>query len=208
MNASPAIGHPWLRVAGVLAFLVLGFVLAGCDSGTPAGTPPITPGTGAAPREVNIVARDYAYVPSVVDLVPGETVVLHVINGGLAVHEAILGDMDTQLAWEAAEAPFADSPPGPTPLVPVPPGYDALRIVVGSGERVDVTWAVPPEATIAGQPWFVGCHIPGHWAKGMVVPIRFVDAGGRPLATPAASPPGSPAASSSGSPAASSSGGG
>ncbi len=49
----------------------------------------------AAPREVNIVTRDYAYVPSVVDLVPGETVVLHVINGGLVVHEAILGDMKT-----------------------------------------------------------------------------------------------------------------
>jgi uncharacterized cupredoxin-like copper-binding protein len=169
-------------VSGVLALL-----LAGCGAGTPAGTPPITPGTSAAPREVNIITRDYAFVPSAVDLVPGETVVLHVINGGLVVHEAILGDMDTQLAWEAAEAPFADAPPGPTPSVPVPPGYDALRIVVGSGERLDVTWTVPTDAVKAASGWFVGCHIPGHWAKGMVVPIRFVGAGGRPIATPAAS---------------------
>ena len=160
-------------------------LLAGCDIGAPAGTPPITPGTSAVPREVNIIARDYAYVPRVVDLVPGETVVIHVINGGLVVHEAILGDIETQLAWEAAEAPFADSPPGPTPVVPVPDGFEGVRIVVDSGERLDVTWTVPSAGAASG--WFVGCHIPGHWEKGMVVPIRFVDAGGRPLATPAAS---------------------
>ena len=162
-------------------------LLAGCDIGAPAGTPPITPGTSAVPREVNIIARDYAYVPRVVDLVPGETVVIHVINGGLVVHEAILGDIETQLAWEAAEAPFADSPPGPTPVVPVPDGFEGVRIVVDSGERLDVTWTVPSAAAGAASGWFVGCHIPGHWEKGMVVPIRFVDAGGRPLATPAAS---------------------
>ena len=48
--------------AGATAILVL---VAACDTGAPAGTPPITPGTSAAPREVNIVARDYTYVPSV-----------------------------------------------------------------------------------------------------------------------------------------------
>jgi len=174
---------PWL----------VALLLAGCDAGVPVGPPPITPGTSVAPREVNIITRDYAYVPSTVALVPGETVVLHVINGGLAVHEAILGDMETQLAWEAAEAPFADAPPGPAPSIPVPPGYDALRIVVGSGERVDVTWTVPSDAATAASGWFVGCHIPGHWAKGMVAPIRFVGPGGSPLAAPpAGSPPVSP----------------
>jgi len=183
------------RLGVAAAVGVLALLAAGCDAGTPAVTPPITPGTGSAPREVNIVTRDYAYVPSVVDLVPGETVVLHVINGGLVVHEAIFGDMKTQLAWEAAEAPFADSPPGPTPVVPVPPGFDALRIVVGSGERMDVTWTVPSYAAVAAGGWFVGCHIPGHWAKGMVVPVRFVGADGHPLATPAASPGGTPAPS-------------
>ena len=191
LPATPAgFGRVGIAAAGVLVLL-----LAGCDTGTPAVTPPITPGTGTAPREVNIVTRDYAYVPSIVDLVPGETVVLHVINGGLVVHEAIFGDMKTQLAWEAAEAPFADSPPGPTPVVPVPPGFDALRIVVGSGERMDVTWTVPTDAAAAAGGWFVGCHIPGHWAKGMVVPVRFVGADGRPLATSTASPGGTPVSS-------------
>ena len=170
---------PARRRAAVAAVLgTLALLSAGCDAGAPAATPPITPGTSAVPREVNIIARDYTYVPSAVDLVPGETVVLHVINGGLAVHEAILGDIETQLAWEAAEAPFVDLPPGRTPDVPVPPGFDGVRIVVASGERLDVTWTVPKDAAAAVGGWFIGCHIPGHWDKGMVVPVRFVGAGG------------------------------
>ena len=158
-------------------------LLAACDVGAPAGTPPITPGTGAAPREVNIVMRDYAYVPPVLDLAPGETVVFRVVNGGLVIHEAILGDMDTQLAWEAAEAATIGAPPGPTPVVAAPEGFDGTRIVVESGQRLDVVWTVPEDAPKDASGWFVGCHIPGHWEKGMVAPVRFVDASGAPMAS-------------------------
>ena len=175
------------RLALPLSALALALAAGACDTGTPAPTPPITPGTSAVPREVNIVARDYAYVPSVVDLVPGETVKLNVINGGLVIHEAILGDMVQQLAWEDAERPFVDPPPGPTPVVPVPDGFEGngLRVVVGSGQLLDVTWTVPADAASVAGGWYVGCHIPGHWEKGMVVPVRFVDASGQPLTTPA-----------------------
>ena len=31
--------------------------------------------------------------------------------------------------------------------------------------------------------WFVGCHIPGHFAKGMVVPVRLLGPDGVPLAS-------------------------
>ena len=172
---------------------VLAAVVAACDAGAPGPTPPIEPGTGASPREVNIVARDYAYVPSVVDLVPGETVVLHVVNGGLDIHEAILADLADQLAWEAAEARHADPPPGPTPTVDEPGGWRGVRAVAGSGERVDITWTVPAEAATAAGGWFVGCHIPGHWGKGMVVPVRFIGPDGIPLA-PAPTLPGASAA--------------
>jgi hypothetical protein len=186
--------RPAPAAALALAGLALGIALAACETAAPAATPPVEPGTSADPREVNIVARDYAYVPAVVDLVPGETVVLHVINGGLDVHEAILADLDDQLAWEAAEAPHADPPPGPTPTVDEPAGWEGVRVVTGSGERVDVTWTVPADAAAAPGGWFVGCHIPGHWERGMVVPIRFVDDDGVPLA-PA---PSLPSASSGG----------
>ena len=158
-------------------------ILAGCDSGVPAGTPPITPGTASAPREVNIVMRDYAYVPPVVDLAPGETVLFHVDNGGLVIPEAILADMETQLAWEAAEAATIGAPPGPTPVVAAPAGFDGTRIVVESGQRLDVLWTVPEDAPGDASGWFVGCHIPGHWEKGMVAPVRFVDASDDPMAS-------------------------
>jgi uncharacterized cupredoxin-like copper-binding protein len=174
---------PATAIAGLLAFGLLAAISTACDTGSPVATPPITPGTSSAPRELNIVARDYAYAPAIVDLVPGETVVLHVVNGGLVTHEAILGDLDTQLAWEAAESPFADPPPGPTPVVPEPPGFNGVRAVVQSGQRLDVTWTVPVSASDDPGGWFIGCHIPGHWAKGMVVPIRFVDQAGNPLAS-------------------------
>ena len=64
--------------------------------------------------------------------------------------------------------------------------------MVGSGQRIDVVWTVPADAASAPDGWFVGCHIPGHWQKGMVVPIRFVGPGGQPVATPAAIPPATP----------------
>jgi uncharacterized cupredoxin-like copper-binding protein len=174
---------------------ILSLLAAACASGGAQATPAITPGASATPRDVNIVMRDYGYVPPVVDLVPGETVTLHVINGGLEVHEALVGDLDAQLAWEEAEAATIDHPPGPTPFVPPPEGFDGTRIVVGSGQRQDVVWTVPPDAPDASGGWFVGCHIPGHWAKGMVVPVRFVGAGGTPLGTPPSLPGSSPAAS-------------
>ena len=103
---------------------------AACDTGAPAGTPPITPGTSAAPREVNVVTRDYAFVPSVVDLAPGETVLLHVVNFGLEEHEAVFGTLDAQLAWEAGEeADRRRIRPGPTPFVAAARG---LRRASGS----------------------------------------------------------------------------
>ena len=148
--------------------------MAACDAGQ-AATPPISPGTSHAPRDVNIIARDYSFQPDVVTFVPGETVLLHVINGGLEVHEAILGDQSVQDAWEAAEAKVAGAPPGPTPVVSVPPDVAGIRIVVASGQRVDLLWNVPIRAGVPGAPpWIVGCHIPGHWDKGMHVPVQWV----------------------------------
>ena len=97
---------------------------------------------------------------------------LHVVNGGLDVHEAVIGDDEAQDAWESAEAAAAVGlAPGPTPVSASTRRSAGLRIVVGSGQRVDVVWTVPAAMPAGGL--VVGCHIPGHWAKGMVVPIRI-----------------------------------
>lgn len=163
------VGGPWSRVAGLLA---IGLLVAACSGDAPA-TPPISPGTAARPRDVNIITKDYSFLPPVVDLVPGETVLLHVINGGLEVHEVVIGDSSVQDAWEVAEAAAANPPPGPTPVVSVPPTVAGLRIVVESGQRVDLLWTVPLDP----GPILIGCHIPGHWAKGMQAAIRLVTPG-------------------------------
>jgi uncharacterized cupredoxin-like copper-binding protein len=154
-----------------LAVVVL--LAVACEAGPPPATPPISAGSSSAPREVNIIAKDWQFLPDPVDLVPGETVLFHVVNGGLEIHEVVIGDAAVQDAWETAEAATVGHPPGPTPAVSVPPAVAGLRVVVTSGQRVDVVWTVPligaGDAAVV-----IGCHIPGHWAKGMVVPVRFV----------------------------------
>ena len=182
-------------VGPVIAIAGMAVVIAACGSQVVPITPPPVPGTSAAPREVNIIARDYTYVPSRIDLVPGETVQFHVINGGLVIHEALLGNMDQQMAWEQAELILVDVPPGPTPEVPPPSGFSGTRIVVASGQRLDVTWTVPATAPADPSGWYVGCHIPGHWAKGMVVPVRFVDDKGNVLSAPGSATPAAPPSS-------------
>ena len=164
-----------------LAALIL-LLLVACEAGPPPPTPPISPGTAGAPREVNIIAKDWQFLPDPVDVVPGETVLLHVINGGLEVHEVVIGDAAVQDAWEQAEASAAVHPPGPTPVVSVAPELAGLRVVIASGQRVDIAWTVPPggPTTGANSGLFVGCHIPGHWEKGMVVPVRFVQPSAAP----------------------------
>ncbi len=150
---------------------------AGCGTGPATPTGPVEPGSSTAPRDVNLIAKDYLFIPPVVELVPGETVLLHVVNGGLAIHEAVIGDQAVQDAWEAAEAATVGAPPGPTPEVRVPPEAAGLRVIVASGERRDVLFTVP-DGTIPGGPGLIiGCHIPGHYAKGMYVPVRLVPPG-------------------------------
>lgn len=166
-----------VRFRPLLASAILASLVAGCALGDAPPTPPITPGTSTAPREVNVILKDYQFIPSVVELVPGETVLFHFINGGLEIHEAIIGDMPTQMAWEVAEAAHADPPPGPTPVVTVPAGMEGFRVVVASGERKDVRWTVPSGIP---SPLILGCHVPGHWAKGMQVAIRLVGPGSSP----------------------------
>jgi uncharacterized cupredoxin-like copper-binding protein len=149
-----------------LAFLLAIVIVAACDAGARPATPPIVPGSSTSPREVNVVLKDWIFLPDPVDVVPGETVLLHVVNGGLEIHELVIGDQAVQDAWEAAELATVGAPPGPTPVVSVPPDVAGLRIVVPSGQRVDVTWTVPADPADVTRLLF-GCHIPGHWQKGM-----------------------------------------
>jgi len=46
-----------------------------------------------------------------------------------------------------------------------------IRVVVASGQRIDLSWTVP-DATATSR-LILGCHIPGHWAKGMRAAVRI-----------------------------------
>jgi uncharacterized cupredoxin-like copper-binding protein len=179
----PVRSRRFARLPAAIAVLVV--ILAACDAGAAPATPPIVPGSSGAPREVNVVLKDWIFLPDPVDVVPGETVLLHVVNGGLEIHELVIGDQAVQDAWEAAELATIDAPPGPTPAVSVPAQVSGIRVVVPSGQRVDVTWQVPAAAADVSK-LLLGCHIPGHWQKGMRG--TFVVAGSSP-------PPGASASS-------------
>jgi uncharacterized cupredoxin-like copper-binding protein len=166
-----------VRTATTPLALILVVVLsaAGCDAGAAPPTPPIRAGSSSAPREVSVVLKDWVFLPDPVDVVPGETVLLHVINGGLDIHELVIGDEAVQDAWELAEAAHADPPPGPTPVVSVAPEQAGIRVVVASGQRIDLVWTVPGAAETGRL--IIGCHIPGHWAKGMRAAVRVAQPG-------------------------------
>lgn len=168
-RAAPAI--PATTIVLALALLL---VLAGCDTGAVPATPPITPGVPGAPRQVNVILKDYLFEPAILDLVPGETIRLNVVNGGLDTHELIIGTRQVQDAWAAAEGPAANPPPGPTPLVAVAPGLEGIRIVAGSGDIRSITWTVPADAGSL----LLGCHISDHYERGMAGLVRAVGPGG------------------------------
>ena len=97
----------------------------------------------------------------------------------------MFGTLDAQLAWEAGEEATVGASARPHAVRRRRPrASTGVRVVVGSGQRVDVTWTVPADAADAAGGWFVGCHIPGHWQKGMVAPVRLVGPDGVPLGTP------------------------
>jgi uncharacterized cupredoxin-like copper-binding protein len=160
----------------MLAAALGSVALAACDAAVPPPTPAVRAGSSASPREVNVIHKGWVFLPDPVDLIPGETVLLHVVNGGLDIHELVIGDQAVQDAWEVAEAANADRPPGPTPAVSVPPDVAGIRVVVASGQRVDLTWTIPD--TPAASRLILGCHIPGHWAKGMRASVRVVPPAG------------------------------
>ena len=150
-----------------VALVLLGAALAGA----PAQPPAIDrPGTATAPRDVNVILRDYRFDPTPLYLVAGETVRLHVVNGGLVEHELVLGGQGVQQAWLRAHA--AAAPPAPfstAPTASVPPGTGGLRVLLASGGATTVSYEVPPDDGLA-----LICHLPGHADRGMIGQVVLI----------------------------------
>lgn len=172
-NSARRISRGPVVVLIVGAALALGLVLLGAAlAGTPTPTPPASqrPGTDAAPRDVNVIMRDYHFDPTPLYLYPGETIRLNVFNGGMVEHELVLGDATVQDAW--AEEDAVNTPPAPfatTPPATVDPGVGGLRILLASGGSTSVLYHVPDTGTLQ-----MLCHLPGHLEQGMAADVVLV----------------------------------
>lgn len=160
----------WLLVGGLA--LAVGLVLLGARlAAAPAPVPDLSsPGTPDQPRSVNVILRDYAFNPTPLYLVAGETVQLELINAGLVDHELVLGDAEVQRAWALADA--LATPPGllaTPPPASVPPDIGGLRVVLAPGATARLRYEVP-----ADQALQLMCHLPGHVERGMVGAVEVV----------------------------------
>ncbi len=164
----------------LVAFSVVAAALVFVGMQRPSEPPPHVEigqaGTPSQPRDVTVIMRDYRFDPTPILLVPGETVRFTILNGGLVDHDFVIGDEAVQRTWQAADA--AATPPGllaTAPPASVPPDTGGLRVLLHSGQKTQVEYAVPD-----GQALALLCHIPGHIEKGMVGTVELRDITGSP----------------------------
>ena len=127
-------------------------VLAACaDDANDARGDTLTVDDGRAVVDVEMI--DMAFAPASIDVKAGETIRLRFHNTGLAVHEAVIGDLAfqeehaEQMAGGTMHHGDADEP---EPLV------------VAVGETGDLVYTASAAGTL-----IIGCHQPGHWDAGM-----------------------------------------
>lgn len=133
------------------ATLTLSMLSACADDANDVGGDTLTIDDGLPVVEVEMT--DMAFAPASVDVKADETVRLRFHNSGLAVHEAVIGDLAFQeehaveMAGGSMHHGDADEP-------------EAL--VVAVGETGDLVYTAGSAGTL-----IIGCHQPGHWDAGM-----------------------------------------
>ena len=154
-------------MALAISLVLLGAALAARPVDAPAAG---SPGTADAPREINVILRDYRFDPTPLYLYAGETVRLNILNGGMVEHELVLGNAAVQQAWARADAaatpaaPFATAPPAS-----VPPGTGGTRVLLASGASAIVDYSVPTAPGLQ-----LVCHLPGHAERGMIGQVTLI----------------------------------
>lgn len=164
---TPSRAPVYVTIGALALALTLVFVAASAALKTAPPPPIARAGTVAAPRDVTVIMREYAFAPAPLALIPGETVRLTVLNGGMVPHELVLGDGAIQAAWSAADA--AATPPAAfatAPAASVPIGSGGLRVLLESGAQAVVTYLVP-----ADGPLSLACHLTDHLERGMLADI-------------------------------------
>ena len=128
--------------------------LAACSSGTKAGT-----GSGGEDRPgvrtVEVSAIDsLEFDPAEIQVQSGEMVRFVITNEGSGEHEFVLGDEATQMEHEGEMGKGGSMEHE---------GMDLPALSLQPGETQEVTVTFDRAGTI-----LYGCHVPGHYAAGMV----------------------------------------
>ena len=104
----------------------------------------------AAPRDVNVIMRDYHFDPTPLYLYPGETVRLNVFNGGMVEHELVLGDAAVQAAGRRRTPRRRRPRLSPRRHRPASiPSVGGLRIFLAVGRSASVIYHVPSSGHLA-----------------------------------------------------------
>lgn len=104
---------------------------------------------------------DFRFEPASIEVSVGETIRFDVKNSGIANHEFVLGDAEFQAMHEDEMAEMG------TELAPDEP----YAIGLEPGTSKSLVWTFTEPVTIE-----YGCHVPGHYAGGMVGTIEVTEA--------------------------------
>ncbi|MDP9465467.1 MAG: cupredoxin domain-containing protein [Actinomycetota bacterium] len=109
-------------------------------------------------RVVEVEMTEMAFGPANINVAAGETVRLRFHNSGLAVHEAVIGDLAFQVEHDAemagGSAHQADSHEAGA--------AEPEALVVAAGDTTDMVYTAGDAGAL-----IIGCHQPGHWDAGM-----------------------------------------
>jgi uncharacterized cupredoxin-like copper-binding protein len=117
-------------------------------------------GTDANPRAINLTVDGYRFIPDAIEVTLGETVRFVVTNPTDMAHEVYIGTPAEQAADDAARA---STPPMQQPKITTHYGYG---VYLAAYSTVEFRYHFSNRDEV-----MIGCHLPGHWAKGMKAAI-------------------------------------
>ncbi len=119
-----------------------------------------------ADRVIEITAGEFFFSPDPIQVRVGEVVTFRVTNVGKVAHDFTIGDKKVQLKHEEemaemlAAGAMGDEEVGEEHAEPNTGAMDP-------GETVEVTWRFTAPGLLE-----IGCHVPGHYSAGMLVPLE------------------------------------
>ncbi len=122
-------------------------------------------GEGADPSEadrvIEVIADEFSFSPNPIQVRVGEVITFRVTNVGQVEHDFTIGDKETQLKHEEEMAsPKAMEEEGED-------HGDPNVITIPAGETREITFRFTAPGMLE-----IGCHVPGHYAAGMLVPLE------------------------------------